>query len=179
MKEKINIFSKILTVFYPNRCLHCSDKIEKNFFCKNCLSFFNMVYPKKDVLYFGVFEKKGPIITLLKEIKKQNIYELIKLAASFMVVQISKLGWEEMDVIVPIGKKSFKKDHAYYLAKEVAILFDKPLSYDTNLDKTALFIDDVFKEEIVDEIKKEKRYKKSYYLSLCFDIFFDDLYLSK
>jgi predicted amidophosphoribosyltransferase len=175
----MNFLTSCINLFYPNRCLHCFAKIEKKYFCEKCISFFSYLYPKKDLTYFAVFEKKGPIITLLKEIKKKQLYGLIKLAASFIVIQHSKLNWQEPDVIVPSSKNIIFKDHIYYLSKEVAKLFDKPISNKSNFNQTALFIDDVLNKKNIEKLENEHKFKKTYYISLCFDIFFDDFNLSE
>lgn len=175
----MKLIFKIVNLFYPNHCLHCFAKVEKNYFCEKCISFFSYIYPKNKIFYFAVFEKKGPIVSFLKEIKRMQIFGLIKLAASFIVIQHSKLNWEVPDVIVPISKNSLFKDHVYYLSKEVALLFNKPISRKNNSNQVALFIDDVFNSKNIEKIKNVNGFKKIYYLSLCFDIFFDDFYLSE
>ncbi len=175
----MKLLSTIVNLFYPNHCLHCFAKVEKKYFCEKCISFFSYVYPKKDLFYFAVFEKKGPIVSFLREIKKTQIFGLIKLAASFIIIQHSKLNWEIPDVIVPISKNRFFKDHIFYLSKEVALLFNKPVTLKNNSNQVALFIDDIFNSKNIEKIKNEKEFKRTYYMSLCFDIFFDDFYLSE
>lgn len=168
---------KFLNLIYPNHCLHCLDKIAEKYFCERCIGDFIFLYPKKDLSSFSVFEKKGAIVTLLREIKKQQIFGLIKLAASFMVVQHSKLKWQIPDCIIPISKSRFFKDHVYYLSKEVAILFNKPLLKRNNSNQIALFIDDVYNSKNVEKIQNEERFKEIYYLSLCLDIFETDSFI--
>ena len=123
----MKVFSSIADFFYPNHCLHCFEKVEKKYFCENCINFFSLINPKENQFCFAAFEKKGPINTFLKEIKKNQMYGLVKLAASFIVVQINNLNWEIPDIIVPITKNRIFKDHKYYIAKEVALLLKKPV----------------------------------------------------
>jgi len=174
----MKIFSSIFNLFYPKYCLHCFSKVENKYFCNKCISFFSFIYPQKKN-YFAVFEKKGPINTFLREIKKQHILDLIKLAACFIVLQHSKLNWQMPDLIVPVSKNKFIKDHIFYLSKEIAKLFDKPIGFKSNKNQIALFIEDVFDMKNIEKIKSYTQFKKMYYMSLCFDIFFDDFYLSE
>lgn len=163
----MKLFSHFINLFYPNHCLHCFDKIEKKYFCKSCIDLFSLISPEKGLAYFAVFEKRGPIISFLKEIKSNKIHGLIKLAASFIVLQHDNLNWEMPDVIAPAMENRFFKDHRFYLSKEAALLFGKPIKIKSSHDKTALFIDDVFNTVNLKKIQNENEYKKIYYLSLC------------
>lgn len=167
----MKIFPSFLNLFYPNHCLHCFAKVENQFFCKTCISCFALVYPQKNRFEFTVFEKKGPICSFLKEIKNLKIYGLIKLAASFIVVQHNKLNWEVPDIIVPVSENNFfHKDHLYYLSKEVALLFNKPLILKSKSDQTVLFIDDIFNTKNIEKINSQNN-GKTYYMSLCIDFY--------
>ncbi len=174
MKDIIrNCFSRILDLIYPNLCLHCFSKLEKNYFyfCKDCLYDFSYLYTKKARSTFAVFENKGSIKTLLKELQRQKILSITKIVASFIVIQLFRLNWPMPDIVYPISNL-LKKDH---LSKEVSILLKKPLRKKQDLSKIALIVLDVIDIEKVSKMKKQLLFKKVYVMGLCFDVFFDDL----
>ncbi|NGX44775.1 MAG: hypothetical protein K1060chlam3_00950 [Candidatus Anoxychlamydiales bacterium] len=176
----INIFknslSNILNLFYPHLCLHCSSKLEKNYFyfCKTCLNDFSYLEVRNNISTYAVFENMGSIKTLLKELKTQKILSVTKIVAAFIVVQHFRLKWPLPDVIYPISNL-FIKDHQYYLSKEVSSFFKRPLKKKQNLSEVALIIFDVINIEKMNQIKEKLLFKKVYAIGLCFDVFFDDL----
>jgi len=172
-------FSSILDFIFPNVCLHCLCKLKKNYFyfCKDCLRDFSFVAPKNNSDSFAVFENFGAVNTFLKEIRKQQILSLIKIAAAFIVIQHSKIKLPVPNIVLPLSKKLFLKDHVYYLAKEVAKFFN--IKKKQNKENILLIVSDIMDIEKFEKLKKQLSYNKIYSLSLCFDMFFDDLNLSK
>jgi len=160
--------SSILDLFYPPLCLHCSSKLEKNYFyfCKNCLNDFSYLDVQSNMSTFAVFENIGAIQTLLKELKRGKILSISKIAASFIVIQLSRLNWHDFDLIYT-NSNFFRKDYLYYLSKEVSLLLNKPLSKKQNLSKTALIVLDVLNIDEFNKIKEKLLFKKVYTIGLC------------
>jgi len=172
-------FSKILNLFYPHLCLNCDSKLEKNYFyfCKNCLFDFSYIQPNKETTSFAVFEKTTAVDTLVKELKKQRILSITKIAAAFIVIQIFRLKWPSFDIVYPLSSL-LRKDHLYYLSKETSLFLKIPMKKKQNLSQKALIVFDVLDIDKIDQIKEKLLFKKVYAIGLCFDVFFDDLDLS-
>ncbi|NGX41294.1 MAG: hypothetical protein KR126chlam4_01133 [Candidatus Anoxychlamydiales bacterium] len=168
--------SNILNLFYPHLCLHCSSKLEKNYFyfCKICLFDFSYLECKHNISTFAVFENIGAIKTLLKELKTQKILSITKIAAAFIVIQYFRLKWPMPDVIYLMNNPLIK-NHQYYLSKEVSLFLKKPLKKRQNLSEVALIVFDVLETQKFNQIKETLLFKKVYAIGLCFDVFFDDL----
>ncbi|NGX28301.1 MAG: hypothetical protein K940chlam1_00476 [Candidatus Anoxychlamydiales bacterium] len=175
------IFESFLDLFYPHLCLHCSKKIEKNYFyfCKNCLMYFDYFKPNPSLNFSAVFENIGPILTFLKEMKNKNLFSIFKIVAAFLVVEHFKLKWDIPDVIVPMMEKKFLKNHIFDLSKEVAIFFKRPIVKKTTSRDTVLVISDTLNFKKFENFKSKILYKKIFCLALCFDVFFDDFNLSE
>jgi len=174
------LFKSFLNFIYPNTCLHCSKKLIKNynFFCSVCVSTFLYLEPFEKSNFSAVFENNEVIATFIKEIKKQTLLGVAKIAAAFIVIQHDKLNWEKPNVIVPMTKNRFFKDHIYYLSKAVASFYKVPISTKCSENQVALVITDIMRVSKFKDIEKQLDYKKIYGLGLSFDIFFDHFNLS-
>ena len=130
-------FAECSNIIFPKICLHCKEKTSQNFFCSNCLCFFELLEKSEFVKIKNIsspiissFEDKGPISTFIKELKKMALPALVKVAASYMVCQyLNLLAYPLPDIVVPIGenKNTFGIKYNDILAKEVAKLLKRPI----------------------------------------------------
>lgn len=170
IKKKIrDIFLFFLNFLYPNICLHCSKTLKKDFFyfCEDCLNFFSFEENLKNENYCRVFEKNEVILTFKKELKRNHILSISKILAAFMVVQHNKLNYPMPDIIYPITKNMFYKDHVYYLAKDVSKFLKRPLKKKLkNLENIVLVIFDDFNLLEFSKIQEKFKNKKVFGISL-------------
>ncbi|NGX64064.1 MAG: hypothetical protein KR126chlam6_01488 [Candidatus Anoxychlamydiales bacterium] len=167
--------AKILNLFYPNCCLHCSNELEKKYyyFCRRCLMDFSFVSPTYNSNVFAVFENSDVFTTILRDMKNQKILSFFKIAAAFIVIQHFRLKWEKPDVIISMSN-GYVKNHVDQIALDVAHFFNVPFKKRVKATQIALFIDDVMVLDKFIQMKKQFIFKKAYALGLCFEIFFDD-----
>lgn len=122
-----DISNVIADFLFPPLCLHCQAFItEKNrFFCHSCSPFFDLIFPQERCFYCfcenerkickrcrkrkglknphaAVWEYFGPVVTFIKKLEKEANPALIKLAASFFIVQLNRLPFPQVDFIVPL-----------------------------------------------------------------------------
>ena len=90
-----NILSKILDNIYPQFCLNCEKKIAKSYLCDTCSSFLK-ISNQKNSKNLAVFEDYGPIIALIREIKRTNNIKLQKVIADFFIYRFFDLNWHEI-----------------------------------------------------------------------------------
>jgi predicted amidophosphoribosyltransferase len=116
----------LLNIIYPNFCLHCRDKIEKNtYLCSCCFALLNESQYKTN----AVFEAAGPILSIVNALKKQQLIRLCKMVASFVTVHLIKRWRGPLpDMVVTLPKRFFSKewDFMFFIALEVAKMIDRP-----------------------------------------------------
>ena len=173
----------LLHHIYPNFCLFCLKKIDKNFFCENCQNHFE-VLEKDEIVkpqflkyhFISVFEKVGIQKIFFQEFK--NIHSLIKLGAAFMVFQYLRFNsFPVPDFVCPLVENFFESDlHIKTLSKEIkktmkTKIFYKKFFFNKDIkNKTILLISDEVKE---DKFKKyirffEKKGVKDLYVLVLF-----------
>ncbi|MFA6119318.1 MAG: hypothetical protein WCT85_01430 [Parachlamydiales bacterium] len=168
-KQKIKSFFNLL---YPNLCLHCSAKLKNNFFyfCEDCLGSISYITPTEEP-YCAVFDRNPFALSIIKELRRQKILSMPKIAASFIVIQLAKISWPIPDKIIPITNKTIFKDHRYYLAKEVKKFFPKKILKNEN--NNILVVTDVLSLHELEVIKKKYKNQNIYAIGLCFDFLED------
>ncbi|MDR0871886.1 MAG: ComF family protein [Prevotellaceae bacterium] len=151
-----NIFSALLSIFYPNTCATCGDLLEKHekCICLKCLYHLpkTNLHLQKDneleqrfwgkvpifrVAAFFYFEKGSPFQKLLHHLKYKGEKEIGIMLGEYMGVDLRQSAdFAAVDVVVPVPLHRNKMKTRGYnqselLAKGIAAKLQKPLDTDT------------------------------------------------
>ena len=133
----MQLLSKIFDFFYPNICLCCNEKIEKDFryFCKRCFNDFT--FEKiNSVNCISIFEPSDACQSFLKELKAQKMLSLPKIVSAFFAVRFCKTVWDMPDMIMSLNEKDYLKD----TAKELGRFLNRPVN--KKISKKSIMYDD-------------------------------------
>ncbi len=144
-----NSFSSL---FFPAHCLHCKGPLPLalNLLCPSCFESLELINPhemcpicfirpcicKKETLFFDrqafCFDYEGPAKSLLIALKYGDRPYLAKSLASFMLLQLEQLGWNEPDIITYIPQSFLRASLRGYnqsalLATHLGHLMKKPV----------------------------------------------------
>ncbi|MFN0065985.1 MAG: phosphoribosyltransferase [Chlamydiales bacterium] len=133
----------ITDLLFPPLCLHCHHPLEdrRRLFCALCTPFFELIEPSERCPYCfrksrGVckkcvadkewrvkiascLEESAPLLTLQNGLRNEN-RSLFTIAASWMVVQLDRLGWPVPDLICPVPSRLFATNPSPLIAKTLA-----------------------------------------------------------
>lgn len=118
---------KISGIIFPSLCIHCKCETKENFFCADCLNFFELIEDNENDLIISCFEPSAPINTFVTEAKKMSLLALPKVAASYMVCQYFNFALPLPNLIVPIPDEKRGVQANFILAKELSLLLKKPV----------------------------------------------------
>lgn len=127
------LMQKTLDLIFPQLCLHCQVKTEKQILCSHCVESLELlekedlaIYRQQVDLAVIAFAKTAVVESMLLHLKK-GLRPLNKIAASYMVCQLEKENIAIPDVIVPLPTKrgGYKLNES--LALEIGKLFERPI----------------------------------------------------
>ncbi len=143
--NKTTLLNTLIGSIYSSSCLHCEGVSEGLVFCEKCQQLIELLNPiehcprcflllqedfcarchKRKIPYTkaAVFEKIGPIDSLLSFIEKGSLGIYLKSIASYMAMQYINLGWPcDFFTMAPLLKKPFSRFH---VLNEIASHFFK------------------------------------------------------
>ncbi|MGR3972971.1 MAG: hypothetical protein QRY72_00080 [Candidatus Rhabdochlamydia sp.] len=146
MREVLNKLSqnRFLHAFmrqvFPPECLYCKTLHDQLgvYLCHNCLRSLEPLTPRAVIEGISTpilitFGRQGVPITLIKQLKRTPDPSLAQLLAAYMAIQYTQSDYPLPDLITAVPTSLMRKWHlgdnpAELLAKEVAILLDKPFT---------------------------------------------------
>lgn len=144
----------LLDLFFPKICVHCFHRSDA-IFCSGCSPYFELIDPSTRCLLcfeenFGskvcascnkttnwhirkaaALENVGPVTTFLKRLRSENNHYLAKSAAAFMLIQLERIRWADIDFVVPVPHKPWiwqSRDHVFCMAKFLSNYLKIPIN---------------------------------------------------
>lgn len=135
-----------MNLLFPSLCLHCKEE-SSSLFCKGCAPDFELIdlmtrcpfcciengerYPcmkcrekkRERVLTVAALDYFSAVQSFLYLLKTGRMPYLTKTAASFLLMQFHKTGWEIPDLIIPIPKRFWFQTESH--VESLARLFGK------------------------------------------------------
>jgi hypothetical protein len=168
----INFFLDCIFLKY---CENCNNKLTKKekYFCGFCLQDFYITDEKQKKITY-LFEEIGSVKSFIRLVKNNSYLNFSKIISSYIVVKLYKINFFDFECIAINNYSFFKKDYTFYIAKNLCRSLNKKFIKKINNEKTLLILEKLTKMEY----EKYKDKKNVFFLSLTFDIFFDDFNLS-